>query len=64
MVKEVFCVVAVLLSSIVPNDRVRTKVYNLVEDTFVVSETRDDNIRSQAVKVFGNSATLKEVVSK
>lgn len=62
MIREAFCVVAVLVSSIIPSERVYNKVCNLVEDTFVVSEHRTEDVESRAVKVFGNSATLKDLV--
>ena len=62
MIKEAFCVVAVLISSIIRSDRVSAKVCNLVENTFVVSERKKENVGNEAVKVFGNSAMLKDLV--
>ena len=62
MLKEVFCVMAVLVSSIIPSDVIYNKVCDLVENTFVVSEHGTEETESYAVKVFGNSETLKDLV--
>ena len=62
MIKEIFCVVVVLFSIIVPSDKIRAKVCNLVENTFTISEIGEGKIKSQAVKVFGNNTTLKSII--
>ena len=62
MIKEIFCVVVVLFSIIVPSDKIRAKVCNLVENTFTILEIGEGKIKSQAVKVFGNSTTLKSII--
>lgn len=63
MLKEFLCMVVVLISSIIPNTKVHGFASDLIQKTFVISEAKNDNMTNQAVKVFGDSKTLKELIS-
>lgn len=63
MIKELLCVLIVLVTSIIPSTKVHNFASDLIQKTFVISEPKDDNMSNQAVKVFGNSKALKELIS-
>lgn len=44
MVREVFCIIVVLLSNIIPCNRLHILACNMVENTFTISESQDDNL--------------------
>lgn len=63
MIKELICVLIVLVTSILPSNKAHNFASDFVEKTFTISETRDDNMTNRAVKVFGNSKALKGLLS-
>ncbi len=63
MIREIFCLFFVLIASIIPSAKMHNFASELVEKTFVISEPKEDNMTSQAVKVFSNSEALKEVIA-
>lgn len=64
MVKELICVLVVLVTSIIPNAKAHDFASDLIQKTFVISEPSDNNMTNQAVKVFGNSKALKGLMSE
>ena len=44
MVREVFCIIVVLLSNIIPCNRLHILACNMVENTFTISESQYDNL--------------------
>ncbi len=63
MIKEIFCLIVVLIASIIPSTKMHNFASELIEKTFVISEPSDDNMTSQGVKVFSDSKTLKELIA-
>lgn len=64
MIKELVCILVVLITSLIPSTRVHSFASDLIEKTFVISDNQNDNMTNQAVKVFGNSKALKELISE
>lgn len=63
MIKEIFCLIIVLIASIIPSSKIHNYASELIEKTFVISEPSNDNMTSQAVKVFSDSKVLKELIA-
>lgn len=58
MFRELLCVIMVLITSVIPSQKLHTTVFNFVDKTFVIYENTNDNMKNQAVKVFSNSEAL------